>query len=82
MLTVGGKFPVSSLSEQEVILHREKEKQDMCDVLDEYIRICAKARVNSFLSQVLFRIWDCVTCNSILSSSCNCRFSICSHLFR
>ncbi|CAO2835618.1 unnamed protein product [Amaranthus hypochondriacus] len=43
---LGGKFPVSSLSEQEVILHREKEKQDMCDVLDEYIRICAKARIH------------------------------------
>lgn len=45
---VGAKFPTSSLSEPEVKAHREKERQDMCKILDEYIRICTKAGVIPF----------------------------------
>ncbi|KAL2892228.1 U-box domain-containing protein 33 [Bienertia sinuspersici] len=41
---VGMKFPVSSLAEQEVIAHREKEKQDMCKMLDDCGRICTRAQ--------------------------------------
>lgn len=40
---LGARFPVSSLSEQEVRLHREKERRDMCKMLDEYLCICAKS---------------------------------------
>ncbi|KNA15817.1 hypothetical protein SOVF_094750 isoform B [Spinacia oleracea] len=42
---LGGRFPISSLSEQEVMAHREQERQDMCKILDEYLLICTKAQV-------------------------------------
>ncbi|XP_021767019.1 U-box domain-containing protein 33-like [Chenopodium quinoa] len=45
MSILGGRFPISSLSEQEVMAHQEQERQDMCKILDEYLRICTKAKV-------------------------------------
>ncbi|KAH9624418.1 hypothetical protein KSS87_003437 [Heliosperma pusillum] len=42
---LGGNFPLSLLSEREVRAHQEKERQHMNSILDEYVRICAKAGV-------------------------------------
>ncbi|GAB2260366.1 hypothetical protein Droror1_Dr00011221 [Drosera rotundifolia] len=44
---VGGKFPVSSLGEREVKAHRENERRAMNKILDEYVHICTKAKVQA-----------------------------------
>ncbi|GMH22464.1 hypothetical protein Nepgr_024307 [Nepenthes gracilis] len=43
---LGGKFPISSLGEEERKAHREKERQEVNKILDEYISICSKIKVH------------------------------------
>ena len=42
---VGGKFPASQLSEQELAVYRHREKQKMYKNLSLYLDICARAKV-------------------------------------
>ncbi|GMH00515.1 hypothetical protein Nepgr_002354 [Nepenthes gracilis] len=44
---LGGKFPISSLGEQEVRAHRETERREVNKILDEYICLCSKAGANA-----------------------------------
>ena len=37
---MGAKFPVSSVKEEEVKVFREKEREKVHMILDEYLRIC------------------------------------------
>ena len=42
---MGAKFPVSSVKEEEVRVFREKEREKVHVVLDEYLRICQQRGV-------------------------------------
>ncbi|KAM1707581.1 hypothetical protein ACFX13_000721 [Malus domestica] len=42
---MGTKFPASSLTNQQVRVHRETERQHMNKILDDYIRICLQMGV-------------------------------------
>ncbi|KAL0739877.1 hypothetical protein Bca4012_081390 [Brassica carinata] len=47
MNKVGAKFPVSSVKEEEVRVFREKEREKVHMILDEYLRICHQRGVRA-----------------------------------
>ncbi|KAJ8900520.1 hypothetical protein K2173_025297 [Erythroxylum novogranatense] len=44
---MGGKFPASSLTEEEVLAYREIERKEMHQMLEEYLRFCYRMGVQA-----------------------------------